>query len=199
MNERKIILDLCGGTGSWSVSYAEAGYDVRVITLPEFDIFDYEPPDNVYGILAAPPCTDFSIAGTHTWKAKDESGSTTKSLAVVKRCFEIIENCRGLKFYALENPIGRLQRFIGKPSIKLNFMDFGCTYSKYIQLWGRFKIPMGQCYNTKSIKKFDRLLYQDMTPLPPDYDYSGAGMTKRAAQRSITYRGFAEAFFRANP
>lgn len=58
---RKIILDLCGGTGSWSRPYAQAGYDVRVITLPEYDVRDYEPPENVYGILAAPPCTEFSV------------------------------------------------------------------------------------------------------------------------------------------
>lgn len=30
----KIILDLCGGTGSWSKPYRDAGYDVRLITLP---------------------------------------------------------------------------------------------------------------------------------------------------------------------
>ena len=34
----KIILDLCGGTGAWSEPYREAGYDVRVITLPDFDV-----------------------------------------------------------------------------------------------------------------------------------------------------------------
>lgn len=34
----KIILDLCGETGSWSKPYKEAGYDVRVITLPEYDV-----------------------------------------------------------------------------------------------------------------------------------------------------------------
>ena len=28
-NEDKIILDLCGGTGSWSKPYKENGYDVR--------------------------------------------------------------------------------------------------------------------------------------------------------------------------
>lgn len=31
----KIILDLCGGTGSWSNPYKEAGYQVLVITFPE--------------------------------------------------------------------------------------------------------------------------------------------------------------------
>ncbi len=37
-NSKKIILDLCGGTGAWSKPYADAGYDVRVITLPDYDI-----------------------------------------------------------------------------------------------------------------------------------------------------------------
>lgn len=39
----------------------EAGYDVRIITLPDYDVRTYIPPDNVYGILAAPPCTEFSV------------------------------------------------------------------------------------------------------------------------------------------
>jgi hypothetical protein len=43
-NSDKIILDLCGGTGSWSKPYRDAGYDVRLITLPEYDVFAYEPP-----------------------------------------------------------------------------------------------------------------------------------------------------------
>lgn len=51
----KIILDLCGGTGSWSRPWALNGYDVRIITLPDHDVRTYEPPDGVYGILAAPP------------------------------------------------------------------------------------------------------------------------------------------------
>lgn len=61
-NKDKIILDLCGGTGSWSKPYKEAGYTVKVITLPEHDILDWRADgdvvnylDNVYGILAAPP------------------------------------------------------------------------------------------------------------------------------------------------
>lgn len=55
MNQDKIILDLCGGTGSWSKPYRDAGYDVQVITLPEYDVLTYQSPENIYGILAAPP------------------------------------------------------------------------------------------------------------------------------------------------
>ncbi len=54
-NAGKIILDLCGGSGSWSRPYKQAGYDVRLITLPLYDVLLYEPPSNVHGILAAPP------------------------------------------------------------------------------------------------------------------------------------------------
>ena len=64
MNKNKIILDLCGGTGGWSKPYSENGYDVRIVTLPENDVRDYVAPKNVYGILAAPPCTMFSLART---------------------------------------------------------------------------------------------------------------------------------------
>jgi len=43
----KIILDLCGGTGSWSKPYKEAGYDVRLVTLPKYDMFDIELRERV--------------------------------------------------------------------------------------------------------------------------------------------------------
>jgi hypothetical protein len=46
----KIIRDLCGGTGAWSKPYKEAGYDVWLVTLPEYDVRSYRPPENVYGI-----------------------------------------------------------------------------------------------------------------------------------------------------
>ena len=81
-NANKIILDLCGGTGSWSKPYKEAGYDVRVITLPKYDVMTYEPPKNVYGILAAPTCTHFSFAriGANSKKKYDTIGICTSVL-----------------------------------------------------------------------------------------------------------------------
>lgn len=47
--KEKIILDLCGGTGSWSRPWQLNGYDVRIITLPEYDVRTYKPPENVWG------------------------------------------------------------------------------------------------------------------------------------------------------
>ncbi len=101
----KIILDLCGGSGAWSQPYKEAGYDVRVVTLPDYDLFTYQPPSNVYGILAAPTCTQFSLARTTAKTPRDLRGG----MALVKRCLEIIWEARfagTLHFWALENPMG---------------------------------------------------------------------------------------------
>ncbi len=33
---KKIILDLCGGTGSWAKPYKENEYDVKTITSPDY-------------------------------------------------------------------------------------------------------------------------------------------------------------------
>jgi hypothetical protein len=54
MFAERIILDLCGGTGAWADPYRKAGYDVRLITLPD-DIRFVKYIGKVHGILAAPP------------------------------------------------------------------------------------------------------------------------------------------------
>ena len=56
--ESEKILDLCGGTGAWSRLYKESGYEViNVDILNGLDVRTYNPPPNVYGVLAAPPCS----------------------------------------------------------------------------------------------------------------------------------------------
>jgi hypothetical protein len=81
---QRIILDLCGGTGAWSRPYAKAGYDVRIVTLPEHNILTYEPPENVYGILAAPPCSEFSLVKL------SQKRDYKKGMTIVKACLRII-------------------------------------------------------------------------------------------------------------
>jgi len=139
-NTDKIILDLCGGTGAWSRPYQEANYDVRIITAPEYDVCKYEPPNNVYGILAAPPCTMFSIART-TAKIKR---SFETGMKCVKACLRIIWQCRyqnKLKFWALENPVGYLRQFLGKPPLTFNPCDYGDPWTKRTDIWGYFNMP----------------------------------------------------------
>ncbi len=97
-NNDKIILDLCGGTGSWSKPYKENGYDVRVIDPQEWLEDDYgtgdvrlfkKPNEQIYGILSAPPCTHFSGSGARHWKKKGKE-PLLEGLSVVDACLRII-------------------------------------------------------------------------------------------------------------
>jgi hypothetical protein len=213
-NSQKIILDLCGGTGSWSRPYKEAGYDVRNITLPDYDVRAYQPPENVYGILAAPPCTMFSYARTNAKKPRD----LREGMECVRACLNIIWSFMEIKqetklkkiplrFWALENPYhGFLRKFLGKPAFIFDPWEFGEGYQKKTALWGHFNepikkpIPMTQGAKAKAKTnsylhtlgvKFDYLKSKDIHP-------EAFGKFDRQTRRSITPAGFAEAFFLAN-
>lgn len=82
----KTILDLCSGSGNWSAPYLEAGYDVRRIDLPE-DVRLVEYPCPVHGILCAPPCTVFSLAGVWVQRTPDE---IKLALSVVDACLRLV-------------------------------------------------------------------------------------------------------------
>lgn len=110
---KKIVLDLCGGTGAWSKPYKKNGYEVKIITLPNNDLFQFyeykKYIKEVYGILSAPTCTHFSLARTTAKKERDFN----MAMALVRRCLDIIWDCRAngnLKFWALENPMGYLRQ-----------------------------------------------------------------------------------------
>ena len=204
MNTNKIILDLCGGTGSWSRPYKEAGYDVRVITIPQYDVTQYTidkdrltfdgsewlPFDYIYGILAAPPCTMFSLARTTAKTPRD----LNKGMEVVKGCLNVIWDIKP-KFWAMENPKGLLRKFMGKPAFEFDASEFGETYNKHTDLWGYFKQP-------KKIREYKRYKSTDkntrkLPNIPEDYVID-ENMSRVAIKRSITPGGFANAFFLAN-
>lgn len=199
-NHNKIILDLCGGTGSWSRPYKEAGYDVRLITLPEYDVRNYEPPDGVYGILAAPPCTEFSLAKNgYPIPRRLDLG-----LETVKACLQIIWKCElkgRLEFWALENPVGLLRRFLGRPKYTFRQWEFGDCGVKPTDIWGYFNepkkivqtMPEGITRRYKS-GKVNTLAWSK--PEPPEW--VDASKLTRADLRAITPPGFAQAFFRSN-
>lgn len=197
-NSDKIILDLCGGTGCWSAPYKKAGYDVRLITLPYYDVRTYVPPENVYGVLAAPPCTHFSIAGSRLWHLKDLSGETDEALSIVYACLSIIDKCQP-KFWALENPKGRLINWLGKPTMRFNMSDFGAPYLKPTLLWGYFNtlLVRGPFTPKSELKHLDEFSCSELYQLPDDYNLN-IDHCKRAAQRSIYPPAFCESFFNAN-
>lgn len=231
---KKVILDLCGGTGSWARPYKEAGYEVITITLPQYDVRFTEfgtdgslnfkgygkPSDlciareDVYGVLAAPPCTMFSFARTNAKTSRD----LEEGMECVRACLDIIwkineikqptgKKTLPLKFWALENPYhGFLPHFLGKPAFTFDPWEFGDGYQKRTALWGHFNepkknpIPMtveakakaktNSTLHTLGIK-FDYLKSKDIHPEMFDkFD--------RQTRRSITPQGFAKAFYEAN-
>ena len=191
-NNKKIILDLCGGTGAWSKPYKDNGYDVRVITLPDNDVFTYIPPNNVYGILAAPVCTMFSLARTRAKTPRD----LREGMRMVIACLNIIWECRynnKLAFWSLENPMGYLRQFLGKPVLTFNPCDYGDPYTKKTDLWGYFTIPKQSSINLN--KEQEDLCKINNRKLPSISDFTGS---KQKARRAVTPQGFAKAFYKAN-
>ena len=187
----RIILDLCGGTGAWSKPYVEAGYDVRLVTLPDSDVRIYTPPDNVHGILAAPPCTEFSWAKHFHGKDK-YSHDFIAGLEIVSACMRIILTSNP-SWWALENPRGYLRKWIGEPGWSFDPWEFGATYQKTTCLWGIFNTPTAVVLvKPPGLQKFSMLKSHEIAP-----EYYGK--LTRQERRSITPSGFARAFFEANP
>jgi hypothetical protein len=191
-NSKRIILDLCGGTGSWSKPYKEAGYDVRLVTLPDNDVRMYMPENmgNIWGILAAPPCTEFSFAKHFHGKGK-YSHDFLKGLEVVSACCRIITICKPV-WWAMENPQGYLSRWMGTPSFTFQPWQFGDNYQKTTCLWGKFSKPQITVKKKPvDLVKFSQIKSKD---IHPEY----YGKLTRQERRAITPPLFAKAFYEAN-
>jgi len=191
-NETKIILDLCGGTGSWSKPYKDAGYDVRLITTLEQDVTDYIPPKEVYGILAAPPCTMFSLARTRAKTPRD----FIAGMIPVNACIRIAFTSKPV-FFVLENPVDLLSNYLRKAQYKFDPWWFGDPWTKKTALWGWFNLPKRKFYRIKDVmtKEQYKQCKINNRELPSITDFIGS---KQAAKRAITPQGFAQAFHEAN-
>jgi hypothetical protein len=195
--ECKTILSLFDYSGRWSSPYKEEGYDVYQVDIKlGLDVLSLEswdlPFDKVYGVLAAPPCTDFAGSGAQYWKVKDEDGRTEESLKLVDKVLSLVDYYNP-HFWCLENPVGRLPTLrpaIGKPWY-FNPNEFAGwlddeseCYTKRTGLWGIFNKP-------------------EKRPKPVSARGSWimrlGGKSERTKElRSMTPLGFSRAFFDAN-
>ncbi len=202
-NKDKIILDLCGGSGAWSKLYKDNGYDVRVITLPEYDVRIYIPPIFVYGILCAPPCKDFSMVKSHVLKR-----DMITAMDIVNACMRIIFQCR-VKFWALENPTGLLRRYLKRPRFTFHPWEFGDPWTKKTDIWGRFEIPKTYYQHWHDVPKNEKLYIRPGREKPSIAFLHKSAMVDiewmksyevedDSSFRAITPQGFAQAFFEAN-
>jgi len=190
----KVILDLCGGTGAWSKPYKDAGYDVRLITLPEQNVIDYIPPKNVYGILAAPPCTMFSRARNRYDKIMPRD--FISGMSSVNACIRIAWTSHPI-FFALENPMGLLSRWLGKGKYYFDPWFFGDPWTKRTALWGWFNEPRRQYHQIKEVILQEQInkCRTHSQKLPSIADFTSGNQADR---RAITPAGFAQAFFEVN-
>lgn len=191
-NSEKLIISLCDDSGAWSKPYSEAGYNVLRIDLKTGQDVRLllHSKKSVYGVLAAPPCTDFASTGARWWNKKGEK-ALLESLSIIDACARIALFSEA-KFWALENPVGRLSRYLGPAQWIFNPCDYGDPYTKRTCLWGKFNVP-----------KPDKIL---VPPTPVGHhsiDHylkrQGIKLGKhRQTLRSTTPTGFAEAFFKVN-
>lgn len=164
---------------------------------------------DIVGILTAPPCTSFSASGARWWANQHDLYNPDKveelygryaakitdtpldAAIMLASINEVLwswakENGHSMKFFALENPVGRIARKAGLPKPRLSFHpnNFGDPYTKKTMLWGEFNtdLPTANVQPTKgSISEFT----------------SGSSESGKKA-RSVTPEGFAYAFFMAN-
>lgn len=187
MSHDRVILDLCAGSGAWSAPYVAAGYDVRRLTLPEADVRLHPYVGRVHGILAGPPCTKFANSGARWARTNDEMRD---AIAVVDACLRVVVTAQlagSLAWWALENPVGKLRRFLGPPQFSFQPNEYGDPYTKRTLLWGKFAPPIRTLVEAPVAATEGSKMWR----LPPSED--------RAALRSVTPAGFSQAFFEANP
>lgn len=126
----RTLISLFDYSGQWAKPFYDKGWEVIQwdIKLSEFmdinlltdcemvlDMFE-----NVDGIIAGLPCTDFSSSGARWWTEKDANGSTAKSIELARQTLRLVDLFRPTDpdyddgfFWTIENPVGRMASLIG--------------------------------------------------------------------------------------
>lgn len=200
-NAGKVVLSLFDHTGNWSRPWEEAGYnvlrfdiqddpetgDVNAFNVGFFtDYFGDFDGLEVYAILAACPCTEFATSGARHFAAKDADGRTAAAVELVRQTLRTVEYYRP-SIWAIENPVGRIEKLGGLPPWRLAFdpNHLGDPYTKKTLLWGRFNanLPVAPVDPVEGSKMHTK--------------FGGKSLATKNG-RSETPDGFSYGFFLAN-
>jgi len=206
MFNKKIILHLCADLGSDSLFYQQSD-DYEVIMIgEEIGVENYNPPTNVWGIIANPVCTEFSTA-----QGFDKVGDLEKGMFLVNHCLRIIKEANPA-WWVLENPFnGRLKEILGKPVYVYQPWEFGSPWTKKTALWGCFNFPEKIYKKWEDVPKLDLYvrpgrskpglvyLHKSAVNLIPEMQWAKDKIKCDADIRSMCSQGFAREFFTANP
>lgn len=230
-----MLVSLFDYSGEWSRPYLEAGHEVLLVDIAHppglnrgshsrcFTLgLDLSKPASLhrmlplipdhYGLLAAPPCDCFTRASAWLWDRWDEEGKTEEHLRMFDLTWKLVK-LKPPKFWALENPPGRLwtgrgaklveglrQHQLGSPKFRFDPWQFGAyapdhptsQRRKKTYLWGDFQIPVKAPHPEGA-----RAYVPHLPPRRRGTIHQLGSRHKR--ERARTPRGFARAFERANP
>lgn len=177
----QLILSLYDYSGVWSQPYRDDGYDVLQVDLRHGqDVRLLALPDRpVHGILAAPPCTVFANSGARWERSEREMVEGLSTVDAVCRLVLVTKP----KWWVIENPAGKLSRYLGPPVMTFQPNEYGDPYTKLTCLWGVFRQPA-----RTPVEAVEGSKMHFVAPGP-----------ERAQIRSQTPAGFARAFYEANP
>lgn len=137
------------------------------------------------GLLAFPPCTHLASVGQGAWESKGDA-ALVEALSIADGCMRWAYRLRA-RFWAMENPVGRLSHHWGSPDHVFSPHEYGGylspsgdDYTKRTCLWtgGAWKMP-----EKKSVPVRQGSLVESVS----DQD-----------RRSETPRGFARAVFESH-
>ena len=156
----KTLLSLFDYSGIWGLPFEEAGWDVIYWDIKRSQFMDINLIDsaeaaldmfeNVDGILAAPPCTHFTISGAQYWAEKDADGRTEEAIRLVKQVQRLANLFRptdpdydGCFFWVVENPVGRMGTVTGMGH-PIYFHPY--EFSGYLEISGEDKERLKQIH-----------------------------------------------------
>ena len=210
MTGRKLILHLCADTGSDS-RYYQLSDEYEVIKIgSDIGVENYKAPNNVYGIIANPVCTEFSTARSNGKARNPELG-----MELVNECLRIIAEANllgDLQFWVIENPAkGRLKDYLGEPAFTYEPWHYGSPWTKKTALWGEFNIPQRLYESWKDVPKLPGLyirpnrskpslafMHKSAVSLIPEFVEAGFKPESDMEFRSLCSQRFAKAFFESN-
>ncbi len=147
-NNNRTVISLFDASGVMSQPWIDAGYNVVTYDIQTGDdindfnaemLLDRHGNDNVWAVIAQPPCTDYASSGSQWWANKDKEGLTELSNELVRQTMRTIELFRPPVWW-LENPVGRIQKLNNLPDPLLSFdpWHFGDPWTKRTNYWGNF-------------------------------------------------------------
>lgn len=203
----KTILHLCADLGSDSRPYQlDPEYEVILIGK-DIGVENYSPDRPIHGVIANPPCTDFSTAPGFD-KVRDQ----TEAKSLVNHCLRIIKEASPV-WWVIENPAGgRLKDYLGEPDFTYQPWQFGSPWTKKTALWGKFNKPTPifnkweQCPKNPNLytrpgrpKVSLAFLHKSAIDFIPEFEFAKPFVKTDADFRSLCSQGFAQAFKEANP